>query len=583
MPSDPLKDAVNQCRRALLVVGAFSLFINLLVLTSPIYMMQMYDRVLSSGRVETLAFLTLIAGVAILVMGALEVIRGRLLARISGWLDKRLAPELIGSSLRSTLFGAAATAQPLRDLATLRGFLGGTGVNALFDAPWAPIFLAIIYWLHPVLGLIGVTSAALLLLIAVLNELWSRQPLKKAGQLSLANTQMADSAIRNAGVFHAMGMLEGFLFGWTGRNETALSSQLRASDRSAAIIGLSKFFRVFVQVLILGAGAYLVLQHELTSGSMIAASILLGRALAPVDQAIGAWKNLIAARDAFERVKRLLERFPSPQMLMPLPAPDGLLCCESVVYVARGREKPILNQVSFSLSPGEILGIIGPSAAGKSTLCKILVGMWAPSRGSARLDGADLSAWPSCQLGQFIGYLPQDVELFRGTIRDNIARLLPDPDPTAVVEAARAAGVHEMVLRLPQGYESEIGEGGAFLSGGQRQRIGLARALFGRPRLIVLDEPGASLDVEGEEALVAAVERARAWGATVVLVSHQPRVLQPATKLLFLRDGRVELFGDRNVVLARLRPQPAAGTREPTRLSDAEASPRAIAEPGAGE
>ncbi|HRK95087.1 MAG TPA: type I secretion system permease/ATPase, partial [Rhodospirillales bacterium] len=558
MPSDPLSNVVRQCRSALLVVGAFSLFINVLVLTSPIYMMQMYDRVLSSGRVETLVFLTLIAGLAILVMGALEVVRGRLLARIGGWMETSLSPELIGSSLRSALVGAQATAQPLRDLGTVRAFLGGTGVNAIFDAPWAPIFLAIIYWLHPVLGLIGIGAAVVLLAIAVLNELWSRRLLREAGRLTLANTQRADAAIRNAGVFHAMGMLDGFLFGWMGRTERAQSGQLQASDRSAVIIGASKFFRVFVQILILGAGAYLVLRDELTSGGMIAASILLGRALAPVDQAIGAWKSMVAARDAFDRIKRLLDQFPPRPAAMPLPAPRGQLACEGVTYVVHGRDRPILNQVTFTLAAGDVLGVIGPSAAGKSTLCKVLVGMWVPTHGHARLDGADLSAWPPSQLGQFIGYLPQDVELFSGTIRDNIARLIPDPDPAAVVEAARIAGVHDMILRLPKGYESEIGEGGSFLSGGQRQRIGLARALFGRPQLIVLDEPNASLDAEGEESLIAAIRTAQGWGATVVLVAHAPRVLQPANKLLFLRDGRSELFGERDAVLAKLRAVPVA-------------------------
>lgn len=579
MPSDPLKSVAKQCRSALLVVGAFSLFINVLVLTSPIYMMQMYDRVLSSGRVETLVFLTLIAGIAILVMGALEVVRGRLLARIGGWLEKSLSSELIGSSLRSGLQGATASAQPLRDLATVRVFLGGTGVNAIFDAPWAPIFLAIIYWLHPVLGLIGIAAAVALLAIAVINEMWSRRLLKEAGQLTLANTQRADAAVRNGDVFHAMGMLDGFLFRWTARSEQALASQLQASDRSAVIIGTSKFFRIFVQILILGAGAYLVLQDQLTSGGMIAASILLGRALAPVDQSIGAWKSMVAARDAYDRIKRLLERFPPQPAVMPLPAPRGQLACEGVTYAVRGRDKPILNQVTFTLSPGDVLGVIGPSAAGKSTLCKILVGTWVPSRGHARLDGADLCSWPPAQLGQFIGYLPQDVELFSGSIRDNIARLLPDPDPSAVVEAARIAGVHEMILRLPNGYESEIGEGGSFLSGGQRQRIGLARALFGQPQLIVLDEPNASLDAEGEESLIAAIRAASAWGATVVIVAHASRVLQPANKLLFMRDGRSELFGDRDAVLAKLRPVPLA---RPAAVATGEPeAPRAIAEQGA--
>jgi ATP-binding cassette subfamily C protein/ATP-binding cassette subfamily C protein EexD len=288
---------------------------------------------------------------------------------------------------------------------------------------------------------------------------------------------------------------------------------------------------------------------------------------------------MVAARDAYDRIKRLLDRFPPQPAVMPLPAPRGQLACEGVTYAVRGRDKPILNQVTFALSAGDVLGVIGPSAAGKSTLCKILVGTWLPIRGHARLDGADLCSWPPSQLGQFIGYLPQDVELFGGSIRDNIARLLPDPDPSAVVEAARIAGVHEMILRLPNGYESEIGEGGSFLSGGQRQRIGLARALFGRPQLIVLDEPNASLDVEGEDSLIAAIRLAQGWGATVVIVAHASRVLQPANKLLFMRDGRSELFGDRDAVLAKLRPVQVA---RPTAVAASEpGAPRAIAEQGA--
>ena len=361
--------------------------------------------------------------------------------------------------------------------------------------------------------------------------------------MSIANVQQADQAIRNADAFHAMGMLPGFLAGWMKRNETMLALQLDAADRNAALVGFSKFVRIFVQILILGLGAYLVIHGELTSGGMIAASILLGRALAPVEQAIGAWKQMVAGRDAWERLQRLFERLPPPPKTMPLPAPNGRLTCEQVIFVPRGRDKPVLNGVSFALEPGEALGIIGPSAAGKSTLCKILVGSWQPTRGHARLDGADLFAWPPEQLGPYVGYLPQDVELFGGTVRDNIARLAAEPDPEAVIDAAMTAGVHEIILRLPNGYETEIGEGGSFLSGGQRQRIGLARALYRRPKLIVLDEPNASLDTEGEESLMTAMARAKAWGATVVIVAHQPRILRPVDKLLLLRDGRSEMFG----------------------------------------
>lgn len=545
--------AIRECRSGFLLLGAFSFFINLLILTPTLYMMQVYDRVLGSGRLETLVFLTIIAACAYMVMGALEALRGQVLSRIARWLDRRLSPTLIEMSMRGVLYGLPANAQPLRDLAQVRAYLGGAGVNALFDAPWSPIFLAVIWVLNPLLGMFAVGSAVILAGIAILNEYLSRRALRSASALSINNTQRADTAVRNADVFHAMGMLPGFLAGWVARNDEALAMQVAAGDRNAVILGISKFFRLFVQSFILGLGAYVVLQQEMSSGGMIGASILLGRALAPVEQLIGSWKSLVAARDAYARLRQLAERLPPPAPAMRLPAPRGRLTCEQVVFVPRGRETPILQGVSFVMEPGEAIGIIGPSAAGKSTLCRLLVGSWQPTRGYVRLDGADIFTWPSEDLGPYVGYLPQTVELIGSTVADSIARLAPNPDPQAIVEAARTAGVHEMILRLPKGYETEIGDGGSILSGGQRQRIGLARALYGRPRLVVLDEPNASLDAEGEDSLIGAILKIKSWGGGVLIVAHQPRILQPVDKLLLLRDGKVELFGPRDEVLKKLR------------------------------
>lgn len=558
----PLKNALRQARASIPLLFTVTFFINMLMLTAPLYMMQTFDRVLASGRVETLLFLTLIAGVAVLVMGLLEMARGRALGRIGRWLERKLAPELIQTSVRGALQGLPANAQALRDLTTVRTFFSGIGVNAFLDAPWFPIFLAIMWIMHPWFGLIGLGATIVLVSLAVLNEYLSRRTIKKAQHLSIANMQKAEAAIRNADVIQSMGLLPGFLTSWIIQHDEAETLNLRASDQSAALIGLSRFVRLFVQILVLGTGAYLVLSGALTAGGMIAASILLGRTLAPAEQAIGAWKGFVAARGAWERLHRLCERLPVPSTPMALPPPEGRLTCEQIYFRQPGQDRFVLNGVDFALEAGQALGIVGESAAGKSTLCKILVGSWRPTRGHARLDGADLTAWPPEQRGPFIGYLPQDIELFAGTLADNIARLSPVPDAAAVVEAATIAGVHEMILAMPKGYETEIGEGGAALSGGQRQRIGLARALYGKPKLIVLDEPNASLDSIGERALIAAIQCAKGWGATIVVVAHQPPALAVMDKLLLLRNGQVALFGPRDEVFASLRARAVAQQQE---------------------
>ena len=556
-PHFAVQFVVRSCLRALVWLLLFSLGINLLILASPIYMMQVFDRVLASGRFETLIFLTVIAGIAVFVMGIVETARGRFLIRVGNWLDRRLSGHVIASALTARLAGHAGSAQPLRDLATLRSTMASPSVNAVIDAPWVPAFIVIIWLMHPRLGLIALGAAIVLFAVALVNELVSRNVLRRAGQFSIAATQSVESALRNAEVVQALGMLPALLGRYGDTNAKALTSQRQAGDRGAAMVGLSKSLRLFVQIVILGSGAWLVLQGQLTSGGMIAASILLGRALAPVEQSIGAWRQLVGARDAWQRLTRLLAEVPPQAKGMSLPAPQGELACQHMTFVPAGNENPILRDITFDLAGGEMLGIIGPTAAGKSSLCKVVTGAWKPTRGHARLDGADISSWHADELGVHLGYLPQDVELFAGTVSENIARLSQEPDAAAVVAAAKTAGVHDIILSLAKGYDTEVGEAGSFLSGGERQRVGLARAFYGRPKLIVLDEPNASLDSAGEEALVEAILAAKEWESTVLLVTHQPSILRSVDKLMVLQEGRIQAFGPRDEILNKLRQTPA--------------------------
>jgi PrtD family type I secretion system ABC transporter len=421
----------------------------------------------------------------------------------------------------------------------------------------------VILALHPWLGIIAIGAAVILFVLALINEMAARRPLKEANRLAIGNTYAVDAALRNAEAVQAMGMLPNFIDRHATDTDESLRQLVRAGDRNATMVGIAKALRVLIQILILGAGAFLVLAGELTAGGMIAASILLGRALAPIEQMIGVWKQMVAGRDAWGRLKTLLRTLPPDQKPMNLPAPKGVVSCEQVGYAVPQREQPILMGIDFTVEPGQALGIVGPSAAGKSSLCKILVGAWKPTRGHARLDGGDVSLWDPSRLGKYIGYLPQDVELFSGTVKDNIARLSPQLDEAAVIEAAMAADVHDMILALPKGYDTDIGEDGAFLSGGQRQRIGLARAFYGKPKLIVLDEPAASLDSRGEEALLRAIDTAKGWGSTVVMVAHKLRLLRSADKLLLLHEGQQQAFGPKDDIIGQLRlvrPATAADT-----------------------
>jgi PrtD family type I secretion system ABC transporter len=546
----PLDHALREARQGLLVVAALSLFLNLLALTSPLYMFQVFDRVLASGRVETLVALTAIAAFALLCLGGLEVIRSGALGRISTWLDRTLAQPVLEASVGESLAGRPIGGQAMNDLAQLRAFINSQGIVPIFDAPWTPIFVAVIWLLHPWLGILALLSAALLFGLALANELLTRAPLADASQAWLTAQRRYETALRNAEVVQAMGMLPALLRRWQGDHERGLDGQQRAGDRTGWIYGSSKFVRLFVQVAILGLGAYLVLQGALTSGGMIASSILLGRALAPVEQAIGAWKGFVAARAGHDRLRRLLQRHPGEAAAMQLPAPQGRIAVDELRFRAPDG-RPILKGVSFELAAGEVLAVVGPSASGKSTLCRLLTGVWPPEAGHVRLDGAEVHRWDRVDFGRHVGYLPQDVELFAGSVRDNIARMGEAADE-AVIAAAQLAGVHDMILHLPAGYATEVGPQGAILSGGQRQWIGLARAMFGAPRVVVLDEPSASLDQVGESAVLDAIGRLKARGSTVVLVVHRPRLLTHVDKVLVLAEGAGVLFGPRDQILARI-------------------------------
>jgi PrtD family type I secretion system ABC transporter len=546
-----LQKTVRAARLAVLGVAIVSFFVNVLMLTVPLYMLQIFDRVLASRSEDTLIYLTIAAIGALAVLGGLDMLRGRVLARVSTWMEQQLSSDALSRAVGAMLDFRGFGSQPLRDITVVRQFIGSPGLLTLFDAPWVPIYILVIYLLHPILGLVALGGAVSLFALALVTELATRKPLSDANDQWARAMRKTDAAIRNAEVIEAMGLMPGIVRRWLDDNRDALRLQERASDRAGILVAFSKFLRLTLQVAMLGIGAYLVVHEQITAGVMIAGSIILSRALQPVEQAIGTWKYLIAARAAYHRLQDFFLSAPVRETDIGLPPPHGHLLVERVVFMPRGSSKPTLKGVSLSVDPGEILAIVGPSGAGKSTLARLLVGAWRPHAGAVRLDGADVYAWERVDFGRHVGYLPQDVELFEGTIAENIARLR-EAEPESVVEAAQHADIHELILALPGGYSTMLGEGGLTLSGGQRQRIGLARALFGQPRLLVLDEPNANLDADGEAALLGAMTAARERGAVVVFISHRPNLVACADKVLFLREGVAELFGPREQVLPKL-------------------------------
>ena len=551
-----LHNALKACRESFLSVGFFSFFINALMLVPTFYMLQVYGRVITSGSLTTLTMLTLIMTGLVITLGCLEWTRSRIMVRVSNRLDMLLSRQVYKASFKRALEsgGMDASAQPLNDLTGLRQFLSGNGLFAFFDAPWLPIYIAVMFMFHPWFGWVATGSALLLLVLAFINERLTGPTLAQANKEHIGASLYTTKNLRNAEVIESMGMLETLMERWWNRQKNVLMLQSRASDKGAMISTLSRSFRILVQSLILGLGAYLAVDHQVGAGLVFAGSVLLGRALAPIDLIIGSWKGFIAARSQYARLNAILAKQQAQPERMRLPAPKGDVQVENLSVAAPGSNIPIIKNISFSVPAGCVVGIIGPSAAGKSTLARALLGIWAPLHGVVRLDGADISAWDKHDLGPHIGYLPQDVELFEGSVSDNIARFAL-VDPEQVILAATTAGVHDMILLLPDGYDTVIGGDGVVLSGGQRQRIGLARALYGSPRLIILDEPNSNLDEVGDRALIAALHNIRLSGATLFVITHRTNIVSQLDRLMVMSNGGISLFGPRELVLNELNAQ----------------------------
>lgn len=558
-----LHAALKACKSSFFSVGFFSFFINALMLVPSFYMLQVYGRVVTSGSTITLVMLTLIMVMLMLTMGALELIRSRIMVRVSAKLEVLLSRDVYRASFKRALAsgGMDASAQPLSDLTGLRQFLTGNGLFAFFDAPWLPVYVGVMFFFHPWYGWVAVASAIVLLCLAIVNEKLTGAALAEANKQNISASLYTAKNLRNAEVIESMGMLQSLMEHWALRQKKVLLLQSQASDRGGLITSISKTFRILVQSLILGVGAYLAIRQEINPGSMIAGSLLLGRALAPIDLMIGSWKGFISARSQYARLSEILTRQLAEPERMSLPAPEGNVTVENLIVSAPGSNTPIIKNISFAVCAGTVVGVIGPSASGKSTLARALLGVWLPQHGVVRLDGADINNWNKQDLGAHVGYLPQDVELFEGSISENIARF-GKVEPDKVIQAAKAAGVHEMILQLPKGYDTVIGGDGVNLSGGQRQRIGLARALYGQPRLIVLDEPNSNLDDVGERALAAAIAQIKASGATIFIITHRTNILTQLDRLLVMRNGVIALWGPREKVLAEISAQHQATTQQ---------------------
>ncbi|WP_137043294.1 type I secretion system permease/ATPase [Pseudolabrys sp. FHR47] len=557
-PRSELSDALAACRGAFVGTGLISGMSNILMLTGALFMLEVYDRVLPSRSVPTLVGLFILVVVLFAALGVLDAIRSRILARVGAALDESLSGRVYDTLVRLPLrIGTRGDGnQPLRDLDAVRSYLSGLGPVALFDLPWIPLYLAICFVFHPLIGLTALGGAIILVALTVATEMMTQAPSKAAMEAAAARSNIAESSRRNAEALIAMGMLPRLAARWARANGAYLSNQQRTSDIGGGLGAASKVLRMLLQSAVLAVGAWLVINQQASAGIIIASSILSARALAPVDLAIANWKGFVAARQSWKRLNNLLEAMPAPQQPMALPAPSHRLIVEGVAATAPGTNKVLVQEVGFKLEAGQGLGIIGPSGSGKSSLARVLVGVWPSARGKVRLDGAALDQWSPEQLGPHIGYLPQDVELLAGTVAENIARFEDKPEAEAVIAAAKAVGVHEMIVALPQGYETPVGDHGESLSAGQAQRVALARAVYRNPFLVVLDEPNSHLDAEGDTALTRAILGIRERKGIVVVIAHRPSAIAGVDQILVLNQGRVQAFGPKDEVLAKVLQRP---------------------------
>lgn len=570
--SDATQQFVKGLRSVFFFVFSLSGVINILALTGSFYMLQIYDRALTSGSIPTLVALSLLAIGLYLFQGLFDVIRSQILVRVGARLDKKLAPLAHQVAIDMPRFGFS-TAEALergRDVDTVRGFLGSQGPIALFDLPWMPLYLVFVYLLHPMLGALTLGGAFILVCLTVATELMTRRLAGASHQSAIARNAIADSNARNADILCAMGFAHRAIARFTEANAQHLQLQTRTNDISGTFGAISRVLRMILQSAILGLGAYLTIQGELSSGAIIAASVASARAMAPVDLAISNWKGVVAARGAWHRIRETVIALSNADLPMDLPTPCMSLKVEKITVAAPGTGRVLLSDVSFEIKAGDALGIIGPSGGGKTTLIRALTGIWPVLRGSVRLDDAELTQWRSDVIGDHIGYLPQDVGLLDGTIEENICRLAPQPDPRAIVEAARNAGIHEMIVRMPDGYHTQLGPQGTALSAGQRQRIGLARSLYGNPFVVLLDEPNSNLDAEGEAALTRAIQDIRARGGIAIVIAHRPSALAAVNLIAVVQAGKLTAFGERNEILGAPA-QPVE--KRPVRAEQAERVP----------